>query len=125
MVGDLENLRGMSLRRVAAVLTAQLLHIGMQDQISFNVKCLDFQLLATDSNILKYGKRHFLMEGGKSHLRSHSVTSTLAENNDNSKVLEKSTLYLANRTHLRTSFDLPPSSLHLLCVFLTNKYNSK
>jgi hypothetical protein len=88
------------------------------------VKCLGFQLLATDSNILKYGKRHFLMEGEKCHL-SHSVTSTLAENNDNSKVLEKSTLYLANRTHLGTSFDLPPSRLHLLCIFLTNKYNSK
>lgn len=80
----------MSLRRVAAVWTAQLLHIGMHDQIFFTVKCLGFQLLATDSNILKYGKQTLSWKEKMPLISLCNIN--LAVNNDNSKVLEKSTV---------------------------------
>lgn len=65
----------------------------------------------------------FLMEGEKCNLWSHSVASTLAQNNN--KACYKSTLYMVNETHLKTRFGLQPFSLHLLCVFLAGRDNRK
>lgn len=66
------------------------------------------------------------MKGEKYNLLSHSVTSTLVQNNNNnSKAFKKSTLDVEHRAHLRTRFDLQSSSLHPLRAFLNDKDNGK
>lgn len=79
-MGDMESLRGLSLRRGALPGTDQLLHLGMHGQI-FYVKCLGFRMLVTHSNICKT-LQEILSLGRRKMQLMISVTSTLAQNNN-------------------------------------------